>query len=380
MKRKFFYFAASALALTACTSEEVLDESRSVQSNAIGFENVVSKQSRAGEENYEPLDGVSITKDNLDRFCVFGYYTKEKDVATAIQVFDNVYVTKKEDGTWGYDNIRYWVPGAEYQFYAYSCGDLKLGTDLGTFKVDFEKDTDGERIFRIDEYRCDRAHQHDLLFAKSKKIKGKEKGDNNQLVAFKFNHLLSMIDAQFTSMLPEDYTIKISKVSVEGIINKGDYDSNTSAWSDLKAIDTNGKISGVDLRTVTTMDGETSNFITAVRGENEVKPKTQLAFVLPFDYKVNDKNGNSHEAKLSFVIEVQKGDETVLNRKVSGSWKPVWELGHRYTYNIIITGDVANLDAIEFGVESVIDWDGTTSAPTNIVFKSDDISTENTGN
>lgn len=64
MKRSIFYFALSALALTACTSEDVKNDDVAKRS-AIGFENVANKFSRV-----EDLTNVS-----LSQFNVFGYYT-----------------------------------------------------------------------------------------------------------------------------------------------------------------------------------------------------------------------------------------------------------------------------------------------------------------
>ncbi|MDE5786893.1 MAG: fimbrillin family protein, partial [Duncaniella sp.] len=122
MKNQFFFLALGAVALTACTSEEVVDVS--VQSNAIGFENAVMKQSRADAQVGD------LTTDNLDKFMVYGYYTKEGQTANPIQVFGGDAVTK-QNGGWSYSGTRFWVPDATYSFFAYSCADVALDNNYG---------------------------------------------------------------------------------------------------------------------------------------------------------------------------------------------------------------------------------------------------------
>ncbi|MDE6403321.1 MAG: hypothetical protein K2K86_05905, partial [Muribaculaceae bacterium] len=46
MKKQFFWLALGVSTLCACTETDVIEES-SVQSNAIGFENVIRKTTRA---------------------------------------------------------------------------------------------------------------------------------------------------------------------------------------------------------------------------------------------------------------------------------------------------------------------------------------------
>ncbi len=101
MKKHFFFLAAGALALSACTSEEV--EHVSIQSNPISFENAVMKQSRA-------VSG-DLTNENFDKFWVFGFYTQADKEANPIQIFSEDAVIKSKDtGEWSYSGTRFWVP------------------------------------------------------------------------------------------------------------------------------------------------------------------------------------------------------------------------------------------------------------------------------
>ncbi|MDE5999212.1 MAG: hypothetical protein K2H04_03955, partial [Bacteroidaceae bacterium] len=96
MKKGLFSLALGALVLAGCTSEEVVNEG--VQSSAIGFEGAVVRQSRA--------DAVSgdLTLGNLDKFMVYGFYTREDQEANPIQVFSGDAVLRGVNGQWGYNS------------------------------------------------------------------------------------------------------------------------------------------------------------------------------------------------------------------------------------------------------------------------------------
>lgn len=351
MKRKFFYFAASALALTACTSEEVLDESRSVQSNAIGFENVVSKQSRAGE-----FDGVDITAANLKHFCVFGYYTNPTTPTQAVLVFNNELVSKAQNSqgqnVWNYDNTRYWVPGANYCFYAYSCGDVKLNSDFGKFSMDTNQAYANDRVLKINNYVCDVTHQHDLLFASRENVKPEtdetEKIVSGTDVAFKFEHILSKIDTKFSSDFAPEYTVEIKNVKASNIRNIGNYDPKKD-WQGQERKKIGSDDPYVMVQGESPLIAQKGGTITAVDGTvttiEKKEPTSNFAFVIPHTY-------TGAEVTLSFEITIKKDGVVVLSRVLSGSWKPTWLTGHWYTYTIQITGDAANLTPIMFTTDT----------------------------
>ncbi|MDE7378439.1 MAG: fimbrillin family protein [Paraprevotella sp.] len=369
MKKSLFYFAVSALALSACTSEEVLDESSSVQRNAIGFQNVVSKQSRAGE-----FDGVDITAANLKHFSVFGYYTNPNTPTQAVLVFNNELVSKgqNEQGqtTWNYDNTRYWVPGANYCFYAYSCGDVKLNSNFGKFSMDTNQAQANDRVLKINGYVCDVTHQHDLLFASRENVKPEtdETGQNVTAgadVAFKFAHILSKIDTKFSSDFAPEYTVEIKNIMASNIRNVGDYDPKKD-WYNQKRQSIDGVDPYVMVQGETAIVAQKGGTVTAVDGTTTViekkEPTSSFAFVLPHTY-------TSADVTLSFEIAVKKDDKLILSRVLSGSWKPTWVTGHWYTYTIQITGDAANLTPIMFTTETdpITGWTSG-ETPSDIVF------------
>ncbi|MDE6268863.1 MAG: fimbrillin family protein [Muribaculaceae bacterium] len=353
MKKQLFYVALGALALSACTSEEIVDISE--QSNAIGFENAVMKQSRADAQKGD------LTVDNLDKFLVYGFYTKENQIANPIQVFGGDAVTKQGSG-WTYNGTRFWVPEATYSFFAYSCADVALDNKYGT--VGLELNTTGaDRQLHISNYRCDASHNHDLIYAQAKEIKSKPiTADNatpNPNVSFTFEHVLTKIDAMFTSDFSADYDVVIKDVKIINFRNVGSF-TKTSGWSNVIRQESN---------TVMQMIFPTEDAIgVANQAQTQAqKPKTDYYYVIPYTYEFSD-------VQLTFTIELYKGsdhtkDNLILSRNMEGHWSPNWQQGYYYTYNITLTGSVTNLQPIVFEVAKDMNgWGTGTSTATDITF------------
>lgn len=358
MKKHFFYFALGTIVLTACTSEEVTDVSK--QSNAICFENAVMKQSRADAQVGD------LTNDNLDKFMVYGFYTKESQTANPIQVFGGDAVTK-QNGEWSYSGTRFWVPDATYSFFAYSCADVALDNNFGSVGLDLNA-TGAERQLIITNYRSDAYHNHDLIYAQNKEIKSLPKTESNPTpnakVSFKFSHVLTKIDAVFTSEFSSDYDIVIKDVRIINFRNVGTF-SQTKGWGTTphRNFDKEDNIS-MRLEFPTTDGVGVSN----ASQKNSEKPKTGYRYVLPYKY-------NFADVQLNFTIELYKGgpehtsENLVLSRNMEGHWSPQWEQGYYYTYNITLTGTVANLQPIVFEVaQDMNDWTSSTSTATDITF------------
>lgn len=370
MKKSIYLIAAGALALTACTSEDVLDEGK--QSNVIGFENVVDKQSRS--------TATEVTSSGLNHFSVFGYYTNPNTPTQAILVFNDELVTKgvKNDQiVWNYANTRYWVPGATYCFYAYSCGDIKLDSKFGHFVMDVTKSMQDQRVLKIVDYVCDETHQHDLLYAYKEGVKPET--DNTGMnvvggtdVAFKFDHLLAKIDTKFRSKFAPEYTVEIKNVTASNIRNVGSYDPKNNGWNQtpkrelIASGEHKGKNPFVILHDENAIIARKGGVIKDVDGTEtpvtELTPTSDFAFVLPYAY-------TGAEVTLSFEMTLKKDGETVLSRVLSGSWTPTWQQGHWYTYTIDITGDATNLTPIMFTTEidPISGW-SSGETPSDITF------------
>ena len=354
MKKVLSLLAVGAFAFTACTSDEVIDESFA-QTNAIGFSSNVKKGSRAKD----------LTQDNLTKFQVYAYYTKAGMTANPVNVFDGEEVILS--GTdWGYTNTRYWVPDATYYFYAYSCGNQGITiADNGKLlmNLDNAQAPDVEkRALNILDFKCDNTHQHDLIFASKEGYVGKDKSETatpaNDKVGFSFNHILTKVNAVFSSEFAPGYDIVISNVKIENIHDKGSFnpkggEDNKGKWTTSRTV--------ADKFVELTV--EASKNIASAAASADEDPKTvttATAFVLPHTYAED-------AAKITFTIEVKQGNDVFLSRNMSGTWKPDWKTGYSYTYKIAITGSATNLEPIVFETKENMNVDDWTSGSTGTV-------------
>lgn len=320
MTKQFLFLAAAAFALTACTAEDVVDDVATSTRNEIRFENVVNKLTRAED----------LTNADLQRFNVFGYYTKEPVTNT---VFNNVRVTK--DGSdWTYDNARYWIPGADYKFFAYSCGKETQNEETACEDVNASLN-DGN--FVITEFICDDGHQHDLIFATAE-VTGQEDGNVN--VPLQFSHILSKIKAKFTNEFPDEYTVRIKDVKVTNIRNIGNYNSE-NGWAEPNR---SKEEQYVNLDGILKVDSKLDG------NGNKPSESTGSAYVLPFKYV-------EKEVVLTFTVDLLVGQDEVMSKELTATFNPTWVAGTSYVYNIVISPDALNMQEIKFSVEvSVDEW------------------------
>lgn len=330
MRKHLCLLAAGALALTACTSEEVINDVTTSQ-NVIRFENVVNKNTRA-----------DITTGNLQQFTVLGYY----HIAGSTNLhkeFDNakIYRESTTGNDWKYDgDTRYWIPGATYYFYAVNCGvpsesDGELHTDIAI--------AEGQATPTVKIADFELAEQHDLIFASYA-------GDNyngmaasettSDPVQFAFKHILSKVKTVFTNSLPEIYSIKISNISISGLYEKATYECapNTYCWT-----------TAADAEATSSVDIAKDTEFTLAKDKSNDKDDAQ-AFVIPCTY--------DGEVAINFTVDIIIDNETVLTKKLTGKFAPGWQPGYIYVYNIDINGVSLNLNEIQFNVEtSVSDWE-----------------------
>lgn len=354
MKSKIFFFAASALALTACTSGDVV-ENGVENGRLIRFENVVNKVSRASD----------LTKGNLSHFNVFGYYTTPDNDEVAVQEFDDVPVTlDKTSGTWSYTGgDRYWIPNARYYFYAYSCGGADMEGNA-EFSMDMKDGlTPSDRILIIKNYLCDNDHQHDLIYASSTGATEENpwegilaKDGNNNAVAFQFHHILAKVNAQFISKFSSDYTVTISDVSLENIRNLGTYNPNNGGvWNPVTR-----KNDGRNF--VYLLDTDQQGVMPiSTTSASEDGVTTPYAYVIPWAYITSAEDAEEAGVSLKFHIVVSNKNQVVFEKDMVGKFHPNWGAGYQYTYTVQISGSAAGLNTIVFttvtnGDGEIVEW------------------------
>ncbi|MDE7376882.1 MAG: fimbrillin family protein [Muribaculaceae bacterium] len=343
MAKRFIYLAVGALALTACTSEDVVEDVTASR-NLIQFENVVNKPSRAAD----------LTTNNLRQFNVFGFYTMPENASVANEVFDDVTVTRQDGGNWTYEvDDRYWVKDAKYYFYAYSCGSVtKLSSEYGKFSMNMAPGlTAADRSLMINDYLCDNTHQHDLIIASNTGatdtdafagILGKDKA--NDPVSFQFKHILSKVKARFTSKFSPEYEVVVKNVSIQNIRNVGTYNS-ASGWTKVE------RKAGEQPFVYLLNSGDVN--VNPISFKNEKKAdgtqaygETQTAYVLPFGYSGNEDDKTF--VYINFELDLYFGADKVLTKVLTGKFNPNWIEGYSYIYNVEVSGSTTGMDVITF--------------------------------
>lgn len=355
MKSKFFFFAVGALALSACTSEDVLEDVTTGR-NVITFENVVNKHSRA-----------DLNKDNLSTFYVYGYNVTQGGIY--LVDFTNEAVTY-DGSAWKYDetNPRYWMPGAKYSFYAYSDNNI----NIENAKINWVKEDENGNMVPVAQpeegcelglvnYISNDKNQSDLIFASQTNINAGETGFN-QPVAFTFDHLLTKVQAVFATQFAEDgYKVEITNVVIKDIYGRGNF-APSKGWYAVEST----KAANVNLLAATDTIRPKATY--------DDGNKSGAAYVIPFQYKENTEDTEKQGAvTIEFNVTVTSKDEVVMDNKLcSGTFYPNWKQGYTYTYNIMINGSSTKLDVISFttstdGFGGVNNW--STDSNENPTFK-----------
>lgn len=359
MAKRFLFLAVGALALTACTSTDVPDDAASSR-NVIRFENVVKKPTRGA---------VDLTTSSLTSFNVFGFYTMPDNNEHAHEVFNNVLVTQSGDTWVNSGAMRFWIPGVEYHFYAYSCDNKGLSEDFGKFFVDMEasdKPAD-KRTLEIENYVCDKTHQHDLIFASYTNYTAIE-GDNDA-VSFEFNHILTKLKAKFVNTFSGEYNVVIKDVTIDNICNSANY-SFHEGWYDAERTKENAQVyllhvtkatddpEGIILDAPLTVVSKNKKFSADDKEEDVAAAKakmtgiTQAAFVIPNDYTEDTENVTLH-----ITIDLEYDGYAVLKDKVlTATLTPVWESGCYYIYSFDLNPKSIHLNQISFSVEKINDF------------------------
>lgn len=333
-KKNLWMLGAAVLTATACSNVDVVKEGAAPQVNAIQFDNHVNKTTRA------------IDNTTFSEFYVYGSYTAPNITNTHYTIFNGVdAVTSKNGSTgpWDYSNHRFWIPGANYRFYA--CSN-ENGPVTGEGRVSF---SNGE--LQIVDYLCDGStgHQKDLVFADLVTHTGLESA--NPPVSFDFKHLLARLTFVFETTFAADNKILIEKFRVNNIRNQGDYDATQKEWINVERTP-----SGSNPTVNPLFKGLGSAYCQA----GTDKPQSDFVYVIPFTYE---------QANVDIIFDItvtNAADQKLFGRTLKATWAPKWETGKSYLYTVTINGSAAGIDPIEFKVKSVTDWEEGTPGQPNL--------------
>lgn len=321
--KKFLIAALAITTLASCTQDSVIDQNKN---NAIQFSNVfVDNSTRA----YDP--SWSNTKLFSD-FAVYGF-VEEAPLFNGVQVKGS---DLGQEATWTYDNIQYWVAGANYDFCA-----------IAPFSAANDVTTTVESGVIVTSMPFTNTGKLDLVYSERDNVVGQL--ENNSKVAFTFRHLLSRIRFTFTSAYDAtNATIAVNNVKI------------TNAHANGTVTLTNGTTAWSEQANTVALDFGNANQTTENPGAaaNDVKQLTNNAQASAFNQLLvipaNATYAITFEVALSMNGEVIKTYNH--NATVAIDAQPA------HSYNIKATITPQNIDPeheqepIEFTVETMSDW------------------------
>ena len=301
-----------SLATVACSSDNVIDNGDSRQTNSIDFNSAITRGSRS-------LDATS------DLTTMYVYGTQDNTSA----IFDAQAVTKGTEN-WEYTYNKSgdkpkWTAGSLYKFYAYSYENGSTSSakysagGVLTFDGFTTKAGDGTG---------------DLIYASSDQIIGLQTG--NSRVAFTFKHILS----------------QVSLVLLNNTLNAQEIPYNVTISNiKLSGYGTTATFDGTDWGTTTNPANNVS-----VNNEGKAFPyedheTASSLFVIPQKDKT---------VTLTLTAEIKNANNAndVTKYTYSATFTPNWEQGKKYQCTIPVTLNTGE-ESIEFTVTSLNGWSDT---------------------
>lgn len=357
MKRYFFIAATAALALSSCSSEEIVTP-QPVEDGAVVFSANTLRDTRAASP-IANVDALAAAKG----FGVFGYEHGDKEYATfsasssAPNFFYNQQVYEKgakEDGSgsvtsptpiWEYSPIKYYSnnKGAKHSFFAYA---------------PFQEDVNN--VFALGSapaIRYSSKENYDLMWAAP--YKNLEKPGVNYKLLFNFQHALSKVDIKvapfadkvhestthdISDQLKDGTTIIVRSVKFVGVVaSEGLLSLEDGKWKYIATEE-----SAYEINQPVPLDKSTTAY----------KDVTKDMMVIPTSV--------GEGVKIQVVYDVITEDKTnnVNNSIVTNTItsKDIYKLeaGKAYTFNLDL-----GMTSVKFNA-TVTDWEKTTPADTNV--------------
>lgn len=196
MKSKYLVVALSAVALTACNNDEVLEVN---QGRGISFQVATEASTRA----------TATTTNSIDEFMVWGF-TQEEPAKTLMEDLS----VSKTGSEWTYTGTIFW-PAAPVNFYSISPEPVSGTVSEGAVSI-----TSNEQKITGFTVNTDQSQQVDLLYAVNKEEK--KESHETEPVSINFRHALSQI--VFKAKNTNDHLkVIIHGVKVGNIKKAGDF-------------------------------------------------------------------------------------------------------------------------------------------------------------
>jgi hypothetical protein len=318
MKSKIL-LAFTALALLACTQEEVVDTPQA----AITFSNAFIENSTHMTKVTDP----SVTKTSLEGFAVWGYRNE-----TANVVFEGEIVTPVAGSDkWTYSSTQYWIPYSKYYFAALAPINNK----------NWSLDLTGANTYPGTVTFANAEGTEDLLYS----AVAVETPNLNTLLAsgmspveLTFDHLLSKLKFTFVNGLDEDYISLVvkninMKVPADATINLA-----IENWWD------NAKWTLVGTKKTILDFGATAEIAQGVQASSQNQRLTIPA-------------AESQEYEIEFTVEVKMDGKVVMEIPKTATLKgKAFQMGKSYNIKSTLKVENLGLKPIEFEVVGVEGW------------------------
>jgi len=341
-KLNLMALAMLAAAVTvSCSKDEVTDVS---PEQAISF--------NAMTDNV--VDRAEVTKDNIERFRVYGCVSDKNTGANHTEIFGfnadgglkTIVLRSGQAGSysWTYDNTQYWVADKQYFFVAlttnatnpkwsYTAPESHSAASpfkgFGTVSFDNSNETGA---------KC----ENDLVYAYANKETNKDadgKLVSPGVVNLTFNHLLSAIAVKVESAVANaDYTFKVTSFEVSNLIAKG----SVELGADLQNLNwqaTSNETMAIDMN---------------LAAEEIVKDGSRTSnkfFIIP---------GASQTLNVSFSVDVYLNGVFYTSHNLTGKINnQTFVPGNSYLFKTSLNAENINPDGsteIEFSVTKVEGW------------------------
>lgn len=354
MKKGLMMLGVAAIALASCTQNEVMEVA---ESRTIGFDAFVNNSTKAVEE---------ITKDNIEDFWVFGGYNS--DAANWVDFYTNVQVEGAAPGTagtntWTPKQIAYWEVGKTHNFGAYANGKTGLA-------VTSEEPTETLVSYSAKDNKLTFTNysggDKDLIAATATGSWDGETPATPNKVAFTFKHMLSKIVFTFKTKASSDYTMKVTKLQIDGDADaasgaiktaNGTLTGTAVAW---ETTGTNGAYAFADIADYADGTQGADGYFSKASEARFVIPQDNTNLTASFTVTVYDKANNQLSTKefSNIPVKYTASDGKGTNNK--------WTEGYYYNYIAVINPDQVDTSAkpIEFTVNV---FDGWTNASDNTI-------------
>lgn len=328
MKKLLFITALATTVLAGCTSDEQNEAAKQSQPSKIVFNAPIVNG------NTRTVYGEQGTKyDPYEEFHVYAVWTKETfDTWAAGTPYMDVDVKYKDGspkGWWKSETDYYWPKEGYLSFAAYS----PVAASNNATKIEY-----GANGLSITDFKVSEAgKQYDLMYSDRTCDKQESTGGTTYSgVDINFKHALSSI--VFKAKTANNYsgtTIRIKKISIYGIKDKGDFKENIK---DQKARENEDNLT-TGWENISGEVTETAPYIAFNEtGDKEVVTQSEKFFntnaIIALPQVITD------NAKVKVEYSIQSSGSTEIEQTKIVDLKPLigeWEMGYRYTYTINIS-------------------------------------------